>query len=106
MLEHKYGLPSSDDLHDSAVGTNCQAYFSSPAMCWLGRPRWGYSPQWYCPRTHARNRKGHVEPRPECCHWVKNGDEESTAAGIDVWIHLSKGPHNGLLTTSFSSHGD
>lgn len=106
MLEHKYGLPSSDDQHDSAVGTNCQAHFSSPAICWLGRSRWDHNPQWYCPCTHARNRKGYFQVPPECCHWVKNGDEESTAAALEAWIHSSKGPRNGLLATTFSSRGD
>jgi len=77
MLELKYGLPSSDEYCDSAVG-------------WLGRPRWHYNPQWYCPRTRAGNRKGYVQAPPECCHWVENGDEESTAAAINEWIHSSK----------------
>lgn len=31
---------------------------------------------------------------------------ESTAAGLDAWIHSCKGLHNVLLTISFSSHGD
>lgn len=60
--------------------------------------------QWYCPLTHAGNGQGCVQP--ECCHWVKNGDEECTTLAIDLWIHSSKGPHNGLYTISFSSHGD
>lgn len=70
-------------------------YFISSAVGLLETPRWDYSPL-----TPAGNGKGYVQAHLNVVPW------ESTAAAIDADIHSCKGPHNVLVTVSFSKCGD
>lgn len=37
--------------------------------------------------SHTGNGKGYGQAPPECCHRMKDGNDESTAAAIDSQIH-------------------